>query len=250
MTALERLEVAIRAIISNHMASTHGAHWYLERSRFKDNYRHHELINTLQTQLNRERQKFSRECQHIKKSSACPERQARQIDGRKRDNYLRFYAETYDKPALPPSWAMTEELSLGRISHLYSGLARDRDRKQIAHYFDLPQNVLGSWLHTLTFVRNICAHHARLWNRELAVPPRWHEKLPKPDGTNRTQPPRRYITIAAMLCYLCKQIAPDSGWLAKLVDLTGEYPSIPHVHMGFMHDWQDQLLLYEQPTPP
>jgi len=250
MAALERVEVAVRAAISNHMGPTYGTHWYLERERFNDHYQHDGLLNNLHTQLEKERRKFSRERRQIENSSASPERQARQIDHRKHDNYIRFYAETYTDPPLPPSWAMTEELSLGGISHLYRGLAHDRDRKQIAHYFDLPQSVLGSWLHTLTFVRNICAHHARLWNRELAVPPRWPGNLPKPDGDNRTQPPRRYITIAAMLCYLCKQIAPDSGWLAKLVDLTEEYPSIPRERMGFMPDWQDQLLLYEQPTPP
>ena len=246
MAALERFEVAVRAAISDHMAATHGAHWYLERSRFRDHYRHDELINSLQSQIERERRKFSGERRQIENSAASPERQARQIDGRKRDNYLRFYAETYTEPALPPSWAMTEELSLGGISHLYSGLARDWDRKQIACYFELPQSVLGSWMHTLTFIRNICAHHARLWNRELAVPPRWDRALPQPDGAAGPHPPRRFITIAAMLVCLCRQVAPDCGWLDKLVDLISEYPAIPREPMGLMPDWQERLLVYQQ----
>lgn len=31
--------------------------------------------------------------------------------------------------------------------------------------------ILGDWLHTLTYVRNVCAHHSRLWNRKLAIRP-------------------------------------------------------------------------------
>ncbi|WP_349293799.1 Abi family protein [Marinobacter sp. M3C] len=48
--------------------------------------------------------------------------------------------------------------------------------------------LLQSWLHTLTIVRNICAHHARLWNRELGIKPElpkkasflWPESLTRP----------------------------------------------------------------------
>ncbi|MDZ7788911.1 MAG: Abi family protein [Xanthomonadales bacterium] len=246
MAAVERVEVAVRAAISNHMAPIYGTHWYLERKRFNDRYRHEKLINNLHTQIEKEREKFSRERRQIENSRASPRRQAQLIDSRKRDNYVRFYAETYTEPALPPSWAMAEELSLGGISHLYSGLARDWDRKQIAHYFQVPQRVLGSWLHTLTFIRNICAHHARLWNRELAVPPRWDRSLPEPDGSPGPHPPRRFMTVAAMLVYLSWQVSPDTRWLESLIALINEYPDIPREPMGFPQDWQTRLRAYQE----
>lgn len=246
MAAVERVEVAVRAAINNHMAPTYGTHWYLERERFNDRYRHDRLINDLHTQIEKERHKFSRERQQIENSRASPERQERLIDRRKRDNYVRFYAETYTDPALPPSWAMAEELSLGGISHLYSGLARDWDRKQIARYFQVPQRVLGSWLHTLTFIRNICAHHARLWNRELAVPPRWDRSLPEPDGTPGPNPPRRFMTVAAILVYLSWQVSPDTRWLESLIVLVNDYPDIPREPMGFPQDWQARLRAYKE----
>lgn len=44
MDALERVEVAVRACLSNHMASAHGSHWYLQRSLFQKSYRHDELL--------------------------------------------------------------------------------------------------------------------------------------------------------------------------------------------------------------
>jgi abortive infection bacteriophage resistance protein len=172
----------------------------------------------------------------------------RRIESRKRDNYPRFYAETYSDPCLPPSWAVLEEMSLGAISHLYQGLAKDRDRKAIATRFGLPQKVLGSWLHTLNFVRNICAHHARLWNRELGIPPSWPAKLPSPDGETSRDTPRRLFTVAAMLTYLTIQISPDTRWPGRLQALFEEYHDIPRPPMGFPDDWQQRLAsLHAQP---
>ncbi len=245
MAAIERIEVAVRAAITNHMAPTYGAHWYMDRGHFKTNYRHDRLINSLKTQLERERQKFSRERLQIENSRASEKSQERRIDHRKRDNYFRFYAETYTEPSLPPSWAMAEELSLGDISHLYRGLAHDRDRKQIARCFKLPQNVLGSWLHTLTFIRNICAHHSRLWNRELAVSPSWHRRLPSPDNNSGPAPPRRFFTVAAMLVYLGWKVSPDTNWLERLQALMIEHPDIPLEPMGFPDQWQEGLHKYQ-----
>ena len=72
-----------------------------------------------------------------------------------------------------------ELLTIGELSHLYRGLRRTADKKRIAQFFDLHPTVFTSWLHTLTYIRNLCAHHNRLWNRDLAIV---LEKLLKPKG--------------------------------------------------------------------
>lgn len=241
MEALERVEVATRACISNHMAPKYGAHWYLDNTRFSQRYDHPRLITELQTKLNEERRHFAREQRRIQESRARDEQKAQRIEHRKRDNYARFYALTYDNPALPPSWAMLEELSLGTLSRLYQGIARDNDRKQIARRFNLPQEVLGSWLHTLTFVRNICAHHSRLWNRELSVIPRlprdekWN--LPRV-GVAQPLPGKRLFVVLLMLSYMMSHISPDNHWKQHLQELLDEYPDIPQGAMGFTKNWQ------------
>lgn len=241
MIALERVEVAVRACISNHMAPAYGAHWYLDRSLFGYSYRYDRMISDIENTLSSERSKFQRELKQILTSRVPGDVKDRRIDSRKRDNYPRFYAETYSDPCLPPSWATMEEMSLGAISHLYQGLAKDKDRKAIAARFDVPQKVLGSWLHTLTFVRNICAHHARLWNRELGIPPRWDDRIPTPDGKPGRDVPRRLFTVIAMLVYLTTRISPDTRWPSRLHDLLGGYADIPRHPMGFSDDWQQRL---------
>ncbi|WP_411741468.1 Abi family protein [Pseudomonas sp. BF-RE-29] len=62
-------------------------------------------------------------------------------------------------------------------------MGKSVDKKAIASRFNLPFEVLASWLHTLTFIRNCCTHHSRLWNRELSIRP----SLPK-NGLFQTKP--------------------------------------------------------------
>jgi abortive infection bacteriophage resistance protein len=142
-----------------------------------------------------------------------------------------------------PGWAMAEELTFGSISHLYSGLAKDSDRKAIAKRFIVPQEVLESWLHTLNFIRNCCAHHSRLWNRELAIQPKiphgalW--QLPERLIPSQIQPNRRIYMVLLMLAYLMQQISPDSQWQNKLKALILLHPEVPLFPMGFVDNWRD-----------
>lgn len=44
MDAIEGVEVAARVMISNYMGPKYGSHWYLDRSLFKSNYKHEQLL--------------------------------------------------------------------------------------------------------------------------------------------------------------------------------------------------------------
>ena len=83
---------------------------------------------------------------------------------------LTHYLDTYTSPITPPSWLVIELLTAGELQRLYAGLAR-KYRKAIARELHLTEPVLQSWLKSYVRVRNICAHHGRLWNRFLGVYP-------------------------------------------------------------------------------
>ena len=248
MDAIERVEVAIRATLNNVMANKHqtddicsGSHWYLNKSLFKSSYQHKRLLKEIEDKQSKEFNDLQRDVKKIERTSAAAEIKVRRIERRVRENYARFYQHTYDSPQLMPGWAMVEELTLGSISHLYRGLARDSDRKDIARRFDLPQEVLESWLHTLNFVRNCCAHHSRLWNRELSVQP----KIPNGDNwqmpdrlePSQVQPKRRIYMVLLMLGHLMRQVSPDSQWHKKVKALVTLHPEIPMFPMGLPDDW-------------
>ena len=244
MDALERIEVAIRAHISNHMGVIHGAHWYLDEQCFKYQYQHKRLLKTIEDKQIKAQQDYDRDCKRIEKSQKSSEKQRTTLkEKRQKESYARHYAVVYDKPKLMPNWAMLEELTFGDLSHLYKGIKTDSDKKNIAKGLGLPMPILESWLHTLTVIRNICAHHSRLWNRELGIKP----VVPKQNTINWPKylmidsHHTRVSVILAMLQYFMIQVAPHSNWQQRLFELFDDFPDIHIESMGLPQNWQEDI---------
>ncbi|REH40027.1 abortive infection bacteriophage resistance protein [Paraperlucidibaca baekdonensis] len=240
MDAIERTEVAIRSAISNYMGPAYGPHWYLNRSHFKDRYDHERLISTIENAQQKALQDYRREVARIDRlTNADALRKEALKNRRAHESYARHYALTYDSPELMPGWAMLEELTIGDLSHLYRGLAKDNDRKFIGQQLAAPSPLLDSWLHTLTVVRNICAHHARIWNRELAIKP----VRPKqagfswPDYLRGENQHTRVAMVLAILQHFMRQVSPHTQWCKCLADLFNEYIEIDLQAMGIQDTW-------------
>jgi len=103
----------------------------------------------------------------------------REVD-RAREPFINHYRVTYEGFPRLPVWMAVEVMRLGSLSALYSGLLPE-PRRQIVEGFGLPHPVFRSWLHFLSYLRNVCAHHARLWDRELAIRP----EIPRKDASWR-----------------------------------------------------------------
>ena len=84
----------------------------------------------------------------------------------------------------------------------------------------------------MTYVRNICAHHARLWNREFAIKP---DILLKPKRS-WMQPAyninQRTFYFLSILKYLLIAANPNNHLTNKLDSLFLKYPNIPIQFMG------------------
>jgi abortive infection bacteriophage resistance protein len=88
------------------------------------------------------------------------------------------------------------------------------------------------------YVRNICAHHARLWNKDLRIPVKLPRKttniwLSAPNLTDR----KVYI-ILAIIAYMLDTITPHHGFRQKMKDLIMKYPNTDVAAMGFPNDWR------------
>jgi abortive infection bacteriophage resistance protein len=83
---------------------------------------------------------------------------------RSQEKFVKHFENTYEDYPNLPIWALTELMSFGTLSKFYSGI-QEKYQKPVAQCFSVPHVVLGSWLHTLTHIRNLCAHHSRLWDR-------------------------------------------------------------------------------------
>lgn len=160
--------------------------------------------------------------------------------------FIKHYTENYDTPKNPPSWMCFELLTIGELSHLYRGLKHKEDKKRIASFFDLHPTVFTSWLHTLTYVRNICAHHSRLWNKDLAVEP---IQLVKPKGawiSKEFDNNKRVFYFLCVLKYFLIRVNPNNSFTEKLRLLFEKYTNVPIQYLGIPSDGNGNLLDWEK----
>lgn len=155
---------------------------------------------------------------------------------------LADYLRRYKTPELPPSWLMVEVLSLGQLVRVYRTLKQPAHRRAVAKSLGLANDVLESWLETFLRVRNICAHHERLWDvtlshyplvphsGEVPWPGRWHLMLEESRNT--------LYCVASALQSLLTTIAPHSPWASSLANLLEPQPMEAAV-MGFPTDWTE-----------
>jgi abortive infection bacteriophage resistance protein len=94
-------------------------------------------------------------------------------------------------------------------------------------------------LHHLTTIRNHCAHHARVWNRDFTVTIKIPNKKPTSlIGSFNHQPgsDRKIYNTLVLLAYLIDLISPNHHWKARLFDLFQKHP-VNQNAMGFPADW-------------
>lgn len=167
----------------------------------------------------------------IEKSKECVKRS--------RDPFIVHYKEKYHSDNPPPYWILVHVLGFGQIVTVYKG-ASPQVKRNIADELGVPSKTLCSWLKTLNVVRNITAHHGRLWNRVLGVKPRipknelWHD----PVEIN----PDRIFAVLTILSYLLEIVAPNTHWRDRLFELLKQYENVDLQRMGFPDDWRDSPL--------
>ena len=143
-------------------------------------------------------------------------------------------------PDRVPFWMLTEVISMGALSRFYK-LLNQALKGAIASDFGLGHAPMQSWLHSMTYVRNTCAHHSRFWNRRLAVRPSYAGGLTKSQVGDNDTP---FFAMLALL-YLLRQHDAQGTWpeilsehLLKLEERGADYAS----RLGMMEGWQWRLL--------
>lgn len=211
MDAIERIEVSLRARWGYVLATRHSPHSYENPHLFRDRRKHAKCLESLDAELQRSQEKF-----------------------------VLHYRKTYTYPVRPPVWAVSEVMSLGQLSMWFGNLSHNADRIAIAKAYTLDEQIIQSFFHHLTYVRNVCAHHSRLWNRELTIGirmPKRPESLAR--SFNGERPKRLYNTLV-MLGFMLDVISPGTRWHRSLVKLLDEHPKVDIGAMGFAKDWKQR----------
>lgn len=151
-----------------------------------------------------------------------------------------FLKHYLDRGEEPPIWALCEVLSLGELSKWLRSLKQHAVRQQIADAYGLHETPFGSFVEHLAFVRNVCAHHARLWNRRLVVGTLQLPRKPTALAAQLQKSPERFQRIyntLAVLAWLIRIISPGSTWRQRIRALAEERPDLWD-DMGFPPGWQ------------
>lgn len=142
--------------------------------------------------------------------------------------------------------SFTEILELGHLSVLYRGMTQ-KNAEEIATAFGVPtKKLMASWLASLNYVRNVAAHHARLFNRKLQNAPSRPQvgQIPALDHLRDEQTAKGVFgtyNALAVIAHLLPSIDAETEWATQLAALLRDFPPSPALtieSMGAPRGWE------------
>ncbi|MEJ1407000.1 MAG: Abi family protein [Candidatus Sedimenticola sp. (ex Thyasira tokunagai)] len=218
LDAIERVEVSLRTQMAYHLSHRRNtAHPHLDQALFHNLGKYKAGLNSLHTEV-----------------------------AKSREDFIRHLTTKYQE-ALPPIWAVVELMTMGQLSKWFSNIKARQDRNAISQVYGLDEKVMTSFCEHLSLVRNIAAHHARLWNRGITKKMRLpvngsgdllNSLLVLPETDRRS---RKLYNTFTMTLYLMNVIAPDHHWKRRLKGLIATH-AIDVSKIGFPADWETRAL--------
>lgn len=212
--ALERIEVAIRSKMVYYLSMEAGLWWFENPNIFYSRDYFEETLKDIDRDLERSKEAF-----------------------------LQAHYDKYGTEQRPPAYKTMEVVSFGCLSKIYSNLDNSvKAKERIAIELNLPKdNYLKSWLMAFNTVRNIVAHHSRIWNRNIDLPPKSLHKTPHPFINIPNNVFSIYHTMSCMI-FVLNKIDPTHDVKDKIKLLLSSCPKINITEMGFPENWKEQPL--------
>lgn len=203
---IEKVEINVRCRIANYFAEKYGVLGYLEADNFVNAEYHKMFLDDIE--------------EEIRRNSKAP--------------FVKNFHDNYEGGNLP-IYALVEILSFGTLSKFYKNM-KNQDKKAIAKLFGVGYTYFESWLESISYVRNICAHYGRLYNAKLSKTPILYKEYSEAGiGNNR---------IFGVLLCLKHLLKGDDHWnlfVDKIELLFDKYESVDIKTMGFTEKWKELL---------
>jgi abortive infection bacteriophage resistance protein len=210
LESVERLEVAIRSTICNFLSLKYSPHWHLKFDIFSHNPKSDFTIGKMLSKIESEVARSNNKV------------------------FISSYLGKYKEPYLPPSWAVGECLTMGIWSKIYSILKETPDKRAIAAKFGIPEvDVFESWLHALTVLRNMAAHHDRFIANTLRVAPKNHVNKNIIFSNNRS-----VFAALTMIHVLLEATGFNGTFKQRIEGLEMKYGTGMFQILGFPQNWK------------
>ncbi|MCM4161282.1 Abi family protein [Antarcticibacterium flavum] len=215
---IEKLEISLRTKMIYHLSHEFDAWWFQNFDLFQDSRALVKTLANLEEEINRTKDITIKS--HLKKHK----------------DDLRF----------PPAWKSLEQTSLGALSKLYGNLKNNIKSKDIIaqEYGAVNHTYLPSWLQSISQIRNYCAHHSRLWNKNLPGAPKLLSKPPF-EWISDVPKQHEFLYLYVHLClmkYMLNVVQPENHFTEKLSALFEKYPNVDPNALGMKTDWEKEPL--------
>jgi abortive infection bacteriophage resistance protein len=211
--AIERIEIALRSRWTNRLSLTEGAHAHFITKNFISGGDH---IRNLAKLISR-----------VEQSN---------------EVFVVHYKNKYKEPFMPPLWAVTELMTFGELSKWFASTRNARVKSAVAKDLGLPsKELLDGTIQLLSYIRNICAHHGRLWNRRTVKRLPYIRKFSADLTTTITgESDNSIYNVLAALIWLIRHQSPESSFPQRLQSLIKTRTIPQQTAMGFPLDWLDR----------
>ena len=203
---IEKIEINVRCRVANYFAEQYGVLGYLDAENFAEEEYHTEFLEDIE--------------QEIGRNSKAP--------------FVKNFKENYEGGNLP-IYALVEVFSFGTLSKFFKNM-HNKDKKAVAKTFGVGYTYIESWLESISYVRNICAHYGRLYNAKLSKTPILYKEYTQIGiGNNR---------ICGVLLCMKHLLKNDSHWnlfVDNIELLFDKYGSVKINTMGFPENWKELL---------
>ena len=209
--AIEKIEIALRTQIIYNFSLSYGSHFQLNPELYRDTMRFANHLDSLQKEIDRSNETF-----------------------------IAHYKIKYSYPTEPPSWMSLEVSSLGLLSKIFHNLKKSPEKSKIAKHFGMKDlSVIENWILCFSTLRNICAHHGRVWNRRL-IPIKLPSNPIHPFLKNKSIYPNKLYASLSCMVYILKQINNDTKFVSSFKGLMKTCPLAQFKEMGFPENWEDE----------
>lgn len=212
MEALERVEIHIRAQWVNSITFyTDDPFAHLNKSNFSDEDRYKDSLSLLKSDVQRS----------------------------KKEVFVEHFSNTYIE-ALPPVWVCVNLMSFGELINWVNNTNDSRVLNDLSSSLGFCNELtFKSFAVALTELRNVCAHHARLWNRCFMKKPREVKKwgIPGYEKVFPIKSTNKIYTFALILALVLRSMSPKTTWPSRLAKLLKTRTNAQLGLMGFPTDW-------------
>ena len=228
--AIEIIEISLRTKLIYHLSQAYGGLWYLEEALFEDIRLHKRHVEELKIEFARSGEIFAK-------------------DFRKKYPTESTNTDIWISSENPDVWIIFEVATFGTLSKIYKNIQHQLHQKSIiANEFGLNlHSELSSWLEAISYLRNIVAHHSRVWGRNMVkritmpknIRNSWLNQTTVSTQQRNVKQTKPFLVISTMV-YLCNAVNPNNEIKNKLITLFSDNPNIPINKYGFFDNWRQE----------